>query len=170
MAPFIGNAIPWPEVMSGLSGPKRDSPPGQAGGPSQVPNSLSDYEQQDRAGAESGVPELTTLNSTVEVDKEDQDPTGEYEEEFTEAALLSSLPRSFLSTAVPPQMSGGMMLQSENISSTTAYTEEALRDPGSTVFPEHENLQASNQDLVPGGLVTTDKIPGKIGFCFVIPY
>ena len=44
----------------------------------------------------------------------------------------------------------------------TAPTEEVHRGPGTSILPSSENLQASNQE-VPGGLVTTDKIPCKFG-------
>ena len=154
--------IQRPEAESCQSGPWHNSSPSQSGGPGLVHNSLPDYEQRDRADTESGVHETLTPSATVRLDEEEQDSIGEHQEEFTNVAGISSLSSSFLCTAVPPLMGGCMVLRSENISSNTAPTEEVHGGPGTSILPNSEDLQASNQE-VPGGLVTTDKIPCKFG-------
>ena len=100
-----------------------------------------------------------SYSANVGLGEEELDMIGE--EELTEVTESTTLPRSFLGTAVPPQLSVGKMLQSVAYPNTpVAAVKEVLKCPNTSALARTKSPWASYQD-VPRGFVTTDKVPRK---------
>ena len=160
MAPFIGNAIPWPEVRTpGLSEPRLGGDSGLLvgrGSSSHIPS--PSYEQNHQTGAVTEDPDTFGNNTIVGSGEEVLDAIGDEEEELTMES--TTFPGPVFSTAVPPQLGGGALRSAAFSSTLATVPEEVLKHPDTPALPDTENLQASNQG-VPGGSVTTDKVPRK---------
>ena len=159
MAPFIGNAIPWPDVTApGLSEPRPSTNTGlPVGGDSFGHIPFPSDEQVHQADAVTGSPDSTSDSTNAGSGEEVLDTIGEEEELSMET---TTVPGPFFSTAVPPQMGGGVLRSAAFSNTPDTVTEEVLKDPDTSALAGTENLRASNQE-VPGGSVTTDKVPSK---------
>ena len=99
----------------------------------------------------------TSYSVNVGLGEEELDTIGE--EEFTVVAESTTLPRSFLGTAVPPQLGVGNMLQSVAYPTTpAAAATEVLKCPTTSALARTKSPWASPR-MSPRGFVTTDKGP-----------
>ena len=99
----------------------------------------------------------TSYSVNVGLGEEELDTIGE--EEFTVVAESTTLPRSFLGTAVPPQLGVGNMLQSVAYPNTpAAAAKEVLKCPNTSALAKTKSPWASPR-MSPGALLQQTKVP-----------